>query len=80
MKKGVNKLMARPKGMDQQTVQRIREIYSSGCYTQTELAGIFNISQSTICKIINNYIHRMSGIKLGGEAGIRLGLRYGDSR
>lgn len=72
--------MARPKGFGRETAQKVRELYRSDRYTQSELANLFGVSQSTICKIINNYIHQVPGLKLGGQASIRLGVRYGDSR
>lgn len=70
--------MARPKQVDKQLVQQIRNDYSVGDVTQQELAKRFGLSQSTICKIINNYIHRYSSIKFSGEAEVRLGYKYGN--
>jgi DNA-binding transcriptional regulator LsrR (DeoR family) len=70
--------MARPKHVDKTLVQTIREIYSNGEKTQHELAEQFGLSQSTICKIINNNIHRYSNITVSGRAEVRVGYKYGN--
>ena len=37
---------------------------------------MFKISQSTVCKIINQVIHKdKSGIKIAGEADVRIGYK-----
>jgi response regulator of citrate/malate metabolism len=69
--------MAKPKGLDKEVVAQIRELYNSDKHTQQELAAMFNLSQSTICKIINNYIHRDTSILMGGEASVRIGYKHG---
>jgi DNA-binding XRE family transcriptional regulator len=71
--------MARPKGIGKQVAQEVRELYAQDRYTQAELARLFGVSQSTICKIINNYIYKAPGLKLGGEASIRVGIKYGNT-
>lgn len=71
--------MARPKNIDKQIVEDIRDLYRLGEHTQQELSRIFNLSQSTICKIINNNIHKYnSNITFSGEARVRVGYRYGN--
>lgn len=70
--------MARPKQVNKQLVEQIRTTYSGGDVTQQELAKRFGLSQSTICKIINNYIHRYSSIKFSGEAEVRVGYKHGN--
>ena len=42
---------------DNKTVKEIRELYSSGNYTQKKLAEIYDCSASTISKVINKYEH-----------------------
>lgn len=70
--------MARPKQVGKQLVEQIRETYSAGNVTQQELARRFGLSQSTICKIINNYIHRYSSITFSGQAEVRVGYKHGN--
>jgi DNA-binding transcriptional regulator LsrR (DeoR family) len=70
--------MARPKQVDKQLVEQIRTTYSSGDVTQQELAKRFGLSQSTICKIINNYIHRYNSLNFSGEAEVRVGYKHGN--
>jgi len=71
--------MARPKQIAQETVYEIRRLYAEGSQTQTELAKSFGLSQSTICKIVNNYIHKTTAnLIMGGEAEVRVGYRHGD--
>lgn len=70
--------MARPKHVDKQFVEKIRSTYSSGKMTQQQLAKKFGLSQSTVCKIINNYIHRYDSINLSGKAEVRIGYKYGN--
>ena len=75
--------MARPKGLKDKTVYRIRNLYSKGQSTQQELAKKFGVSQSTICKIVNNYIHRLdANVVMGGNAEVKysVGFRYGNKR
>lgn len=73
--------MAKPKQLDWVVVRRIRQQYASGEKTQTELADEFQISQSTVCKIVNNYIHKQSEyLEVCGSADVRLGLKYGNKR
>lgn len=70
--------MARPKQVDKQLVEQIRTTYSDGNITQQELAKRFGLSQSTVCKIINNYIHRYSSINFSGKAEVRIGYKHGN--
>jgi response regulator of citrate/malate metabolism len=72
--------MARPKGLNNKTVARIRDNYNKGRFTQQELADKFKVSQSTICKIVNNYIHKSddSDFIMGGAAKVKLVIEYGD--
>ena len=71
--------MAKPKGLSDKKVIRIRELYSTGEHTQQQLAVKFKVSQSTICKIVNNYIHRhVPNIEMGGGAKVKLVIEYGD--
>lgn len=71
-------ILARTKNLDEITIAMIRDLYSKGEYTQKELAMTFSLSQSTVCKIINQQIHKPSGIKIFGEAIIKVGYNYGD--
>lgn len=70
--------MAKPKQVEKQLVEQIRSDYSSGNITQQCLAAKFGLSQSTICKIINNYIHRYSSITFSGKAEVRVGYKHGN--
>lgn len=70
--------MARPKQIDRDLVAEIRKLYASGEYTQQELAVRFDLNQSTICKIINHYIHRYVNIIVSGKAEVRMGYKYGN--
>ena len=62
--------MAKPKNLDKSTVEEIRTLYNEG-QTQTRLAKKFKLSQSTICKIVNNYIHRNANICMSGKASVK---------
>ena len=71
--------MARPKRLNDKTVARIRDAYGKGKHTQQALADKFHVSQSTICKIVNNYIHKSSpNLAMGGAAKVKLVIEYGD--
>ena len=71
--------MARPKGLNDKTVARIRDAYNKGKHTQQALADKFHVSQSTICKIVNNYIHKYdANVVMGGAAKVKLVIEYGD--
>jgi DNA-binding XRE family transcriptional regulator len=71
--------MARPKGLNDKTVARIRDLYNMGRSTQQQLADKFHVSQSTICKIVNNYIHKSdANVVMGGAAKVKLVIEYGD--
>ena len=59
-----------------QKSQKIRKIYNSGKYTQKELAKLFEVSQPTIHKVINNLVYKVSGPKVTGEADIKVGYNY----
>lgn len=54
--------------------QEIRKI--SKDYTQKELADLFEVSQPTIHKIINNLAYKASGPKVTGEANVKVGYNY----
>ena len=62
--------MAKPKNISKQTVEEIRNLYNEG-KTQKFLAEQFKLSQSTICKIVNNYIHRTADVCVSGKANTR---------
>lgn len=71
--------MARPKFLTDETVHRIRELYATDEYTQEQLAEEFGVSQSTICKIINHYIHKKAvDVSMTGKADVQIGYKYGD--
>lgn len=75
--------MARPKGLKDKTVYKIRSLYAKGKNTQQELAKKFGVSQSTICKIVNNYIHKSdTNVVMGGAADVKysVGFKYGNKR
>lgn len=69
--------MAKPKRVTKETIHKIRSLYAGGEWTQQKLAKRFKLSQSTICKIINNYIHR-DDVVLTGKAEVRIGYKHGD--
>jgi len=73
--------MSGPKKLDLKTIQEIRFLYGNGEFTQQQIAAKFNLSQSTVCKIINNYIHKnIPTIQIGGDAAVKLkaGYKYGN--
>jgi DNA-binding XRE family transcriptional regulator len=74
--------MARPKNINKETIDQIRQLHKEGNHTQIQLAEQFGLSQSTICKIVNNYIHRPANICVGGRAQVKQGMqksfKYGD--
>lgn len=70
--------MARPKLVKKETIKRIRDIYSKGQLTQKELSKKFDLSQSTICKIINEKIHKRTDIRFSGSAEVKIGYKYGN--
>lgn len=66
-----------PKRLTYLEAHEIRVLYSKGEYTQTQLAQKFEVSQSMVCKIINNQAHKQAAhINVGGEAGVKLGFNY----
>lgn len=71
--------MARPKQLPVEIVEEIRKLYRNKDCTQSGLAKLFGISQSTICKIVNNYIHKtVTNVVMGGEADVRIGYKHSD--
>ena len=70
--------MARPKCVSKQLIEKIRFLYSEGGLTQQQIAKQFGLSQSTICKIINNYIHKYCDVVLSGQADVKVGYKYGN--
>jgi DNA-binding XRE family transcriptional regulator len=73
--------MARPKFVSRQTIHLIRELYSADECTQQKLADRFGLSQSTICKIVNNYIHRNdTDLTVSGEASVKVGYKHGNKK
>lgn len=71
--------MARPKQLPKETIEEIRKLYLYTDCTQHGLAKSFGVSQSTICKIVNNYIHKtVTNVVMGGEADVRIGYKHGD--
>lgn len=70
--------MAKPKQVQKELIDQIRFLYTEGSCTQHQLAKKFSLSQSTICKIINNNIHRYCDIKISGTAEVRVGYKYGN--
>ncbi len=66
-----------PKHLEGRVILEIRFLYQTDEYTQKDLAAKYNLSQSTICKIVNNYIHKnVPMISVGGTAGARVKARY----
>lgn len=66
-----------PKRLTDEQVVEIRILYSTEEYTQKQLAEMFKVSQSLVCKIVNNLAHRQApGLKVSGEAVVRLGYKY----
>ena len=75
---GVNK-MARPKQLNEVTINEIRRLYLETNCTQQQLARSFGVSQGLICKIVNNYIHKnITSFVMGGEADVRIGYKHGN--
>lgn len=73
--------MARPKYIGKDVVHQIRELYNADEYTQQQLASSFKLSQSTICKIVNNYIHKdNTDLTLSGEAYVKVGYKHGNKK
>ena len=70
--------MAKPKRISKQLIENIRRLYSESGLTQQQLAKQFGLSQSTICKIINNYIHRYCDVTVSGNADVKVGYKYGN--
>jgi hypothetical protein len=69
-----------PYGQKRITTDQAREIranYASGLYTQSQLALMCGVSQSLVSKIINDVVHKRND-KLGGEAIVKVGFRYGN--
>lgn len=66
-----------PKHIPVKTIQQIRSLYESEQLTQQQLAAKFNLSQSTVCKIINNYIHKnIPALKISGNADVKFKAHY----
>lgn len=40
--------------LKQSEANQIRELYATGCHTQVELAERFDVSQSTISRVVRN--------------------------
>ena len=71
--------MAKPKGLSEDLVQEIREVYARKELNQTEIAKAYCISQSLVSKIVNNYIHKLPvGIHISGSAEVKVGYNYGN--
>lgn len=65
-----------PKRMTKEKVKEIRNLYFSGNCTQKDLSLMYDISQSQICKIVNNISHKPDkSITISGEATVRIGYR-----
>ncbi len=70
-----------PKKLDASIIQKIRSLYKSNGMTQKSLAEQFQLSQSTISKIINHDIHKNTPeISIGGSADVKLKVvfKYGN--
>lgn len=68
-----------PKRLTKSTARTIRELYSQGNFTQTQIAEKFGVSQALVCKIVNKCIHRnTSSLVFRGEAKAR--MSYDDQR
>ena len=69
--------MAKPKSLNNEVVCEIRKLYESGECTQNALSEMFGVSQSTICKIINHYIHKKYvDVAMTGEANVKMGYKW----
>jgi DNA-binding MarR family transcriptional regulator len=62
--------------LDSGIAQDIRRIYGTGECTQSELAGLFKVSQPTIHKVLSNYVYRSNGPQVTGEADVKVGYNY----
>lgn len=68
-----------PKNINIEIIEKIRDFYKKNNVTQIELAKQFNLSQSTISKIINNEIHKkFNQINISGSAEVKLNIKYGN--
>lgn len=78
-KKGLTKINHGPKRLNQKVIEEIRILYKSKKYKQKQIAEKFEVSQSLVSKIINNEIHKdYKKFKLGGQAAVRIGYKYGN--
>jgi response regulator of citrate/malate metabolism len=69
--------MARPKFLDDETICEIRRLYADEEHTQEQLASQFGVSQSTICKIVNYYIHKKPvDVLMAGRANVKMGYTW----
>lgn len=69
--------MARPKSVSSKTAFQIREMYFRDNFTQKQLSEYFQLSQSTICKIINNQIHKAhTDVAISGTADVEVKYNY----
>lgn len=66
-----------PKRLGIEEATKIRILYNTGLHTQKMIAEMFEVSQSLVCKIVNNQVHKADS-KIGGQAVVRIGLKYGD--
>ena len=57
--------------LDYSEALKIRELYFNNDYTQSKIADIFGVSQSTVNKVINNVVYK-EGISLSGNAEVRI--------
>lgn len=67
-----------PKKLSEEIISRIRQLYGADKMTQKELAKKFHVSQSLICKIVNNEVHKNVGLIFCGNAEIKVGYRHGN--
>ena len=70
--------MVRLKNTNKYIVQKIRLLYFEENMTQKNIAIQFNLSQSTICKIVNNNIHKYHSVNISGNSDIKIGYKYGN--
>lgn len=61
-----------------EVVEEIRKAYWHSDCTQQDLSKKFKISQSLVSKIINNKSHKVSHLKISGEASAHMRIKNGN--
>ena len=72
----------RPNKLSNIIARKIRHLDNMGCYTQTQLAVMFGVSQATIGRIVNGIYYKQVGSVIGGEASVEFKIKedYGTNQ